>query len=229
MNLKSKSKFFCIVINEKAPNELEAISESIQAFNIFTFYALIIHDKDTDSNGNLKTRHLHIYGEKVSQIALETLLNELCDCLGVEKSQVSIDKTSNNFLYLQYLTHKNDQNKHQYDIAEVVTNNEAEFLSRYNQTYREKLTEEEITNHLRHDMTLTDLIQNIGLDNTKRFLTIYNQMRKDQLETMTENQIKTRILELRECINEIYNLVYENCGYTTTEKLENILLKYNLK
>lgn len=229
MNLKSKSKYFCIVINEKAPNELEAIQVRLYDCAIFQFYASIIHDKDILSNGNLKVKHLHIYGEKSSQIALETLLNELCDKLNLNKEQISIDKTSNDFLYIQYLTHKNDTNKYQYDFNDIKTNNEAELLARYTKAYKQALTEEEITDHLRNDKTLTDLIKNIGLDNTKRYLTIYNQMRKDTLETMTETQIKNRILDLNDCINELCDLIYSNYGITTVEKMEKILHKYNFK
>lgn len=228
MNLKSKSKYFCIVINEKTPNELEAIQEKLRDTSIFNFCASIIHDKDTLSNGNIKTKHLHIFGEKPSKIALETTLNELCNTLQLEKEQISIEGTNNEYLYIQYLTHKNDKNKHQYNLNDIRTNNEAELMARRSKTYKTPPTEEEIIFHLKNDTTLADLTENIGLENARKYKGMFFDFRKDHTEAMTTQQLKARVLELEDCCKELYELIYSHYGITTVEKADQILSKFNL-
>lgn len=228
MNLKSKSQYFCIVVNEKTPNELEVLQERLYDCAIYNFYASIIHDKDTLSNGNLKTKHLHLFCEKPSKIALETALNEFCNYFDLNKEQVSIEGTNNNFLYVQYLTHKNDQSKHQYDLKDIKTNNEAELLARYSNTYKTPPTEAEIIYHLKNDTTLGELIENIGLDNSKKYKVLFDGFRKDHTEKMTNLDLKSRVLELEDCIKELYEVIYSHYGFTVVEEAENILKKYDI-
>lgn len=228
MNLKSKSKYFCIVVNEKAPNELEAICEGMNDCAIFNFYALIIHDKDILSNGNLKTKHLHLFGEKPSKIALETVLNEFCNCFNLAKEQVSIEGTNNDYLYIQYLTHKNDKNKHQYELTDIKTNNDGELMARWSKTYKTPPSEEEIIEHLKNDLTLAELVNNIGLDNSKKYKVLFDGFRKEHTETMTHANLIDRVQELENCINELYELIYSKYGITTIEIADRILEKYDL-
>lgn len=227
-SLESKSKCFAIVINEKAPNELEALEDKLNDCAIFNFYALIIHDKDITSKGNLKTKHLHLYGEKPSQIALKTLLNELCDKLNLNKEQISIDKTTNDFLYIQYLTHKNDPNKHQYDFNDIKTNNEAELLCRYSKVYKKPLTEEDIENAVFNSQTLRELTQSIGLDLTKKYQSVFNQIQKEPYQKLNRQDLIGAVQDYEQCIKELYKLIISRTGIQTKIEADKILENHSI-
>ncbi len=228
-SLQTKASKFIIVINEKTPNELEAIQEKLEDTAIFNFYASIIHDKDTVSNGELKTKHLHLYGEKTSQIALKTLLNELCDKLSIEQNQISIEKANNDFLPIQYLTHKNDPNKYQYDIKLVYTNNRTEFNRRYNQIYQKPLTEEDIKTFILNDSTIADLIDHIGLDNTKKYLPIFREFQKEPNQAKTTYWFMTQFEDYQDCIKELYQLILSRTGISAKIEADKILEKFSIK
>lgn len=227
-SLETKSNKFNIVINEKAPNELEAISEMIQALNIFTFYALIIHDKDTDSNGKVKTKHLHLVCEKSSKIALKTQINELCNCLMIEKSQISIDKITNDYLPVQYLTHKNDNTKYQYEYSSIVTNDQQRLTELYNQAYRKPLNEQEITEAMKTAYTTYDLIEKIGLDNTKKYLSVFKELQKDPRQRLNEPTLLFMLETYENCITELYELILARTGVNGKLSADRILEKYNI-
>ncbi len=228
-SLESKSNCFNIVINEKAPMELDAILAKLTTLDLFTFYAMIIHDKDTLDNGKPKTRHLHLYCEKSSQIALKTQLNELCKVLNVEQNQISIDKANNNYLPIQYLTHKNDKSKYQYGYDYIVSNNYEELKERYNKVYVKPLTEEEISEFLMTDLTIADLIKHIGLGNTKKYLSVFKELQKDPNQAKQTEWIMSTMCDYRDCIEELYLLILSKTGLTAKQQADKILEKYDIK
>lgn len=86
------------------------------------FFAYILHDKDTFPSGEVKKAHWHIVVEfetnshkSVTQIISKYFTEEMTSGGHIEACRSM--KAS-----VEYLTHKNNLEKHQYDDNEVVTN-----------------------------------------------------------------------------------------------------------
>ena len=79
-------------------------------------YAFIKHDKDTYDDGTPKQVHYHIYIKTTSRVRLSTIASRL------EVEDRFVEFVKNTRSCLQYLIHKNNKNKYQYNISDVVTN-----------------------------------------------------------------------------------------------------------
>jgi len=86
-------------------------------------YAYILHDLDIlDETGEQKRAHVHVYFEGKTCRRLLANLNGLADALGYNNDQISIEKATSIEGCVQYMVHKNNPEKHQYDRREIVTN-----------------------------------------------------------------------------------------------------------
>ena len=86
-------------------------------------YVYIIHDKDVKENGEIKNKHLHIVCELKERKRLSSLLNIICDYFKYKNPNgIEVDKVISWECCIQYLIHKNDLDKYQYDRKEVISN-----------------------------------------------------------------------------------------------------------
>lgn len=85
-------------------------------------YAFILHDKDTDDNGELKNPHLHIFFSSPVGMSSDNWVSHFSDMLKVEPDAVSVDVVRNERACLRYLVHADDAKKHQYEHSEIVSN-----------------------------------------------------------------------------------------------------------
>lgn len=86
-------------------------------------YAMILHDKDVDDNGELKTPHIHLLCLlKTNRKRLSTTLLAISNACCVSTLAISIEKLNDVGGSIQYLIHKNNENKHEYDRSEIITN-----------------------------------------------------------------------------------------------------------
>lgn len=85
-------------------------------------YAYIIHDKDIDENGVLKTKHCHIVAVLFKRKRLKQCIGELCEICNINANAISIEKASNIDASIQYLIHKGHLSKYQYDVKDIVSN-----------------------------------------------------------------------------------------------------------
>lgn len=120
--LTCQSVKVCLVIRKNKKIKLETIKQYCETY--FKFYAFIEHDKDVDENGQLDGVHYHIVGDfKQSRVAFSTRLNEISQYFHFEDSNgVEIDNYTSFEGCLQYLTHKNQKHKYQYDKSAIITN-----------------------------------------------------------------------------------------------------------
>lgn len=82
----------------------------------FDEFAYILHDRDTDDNGELKKAHIHWVGRCKNA----RLLSAVSSALGVPQNSVEICKGWRSSV--KYLVHADDQEKFQYDPKEVEGN-----------------------------------------------------------------------------------------------------------
>lgn len=87
-------------------------------------YAMALHDLDTKLNedGDVvsKTLHFHFVCVLKGATRVSTFINRVSDSCGVLSVAVTADKCSSVESALQYLIHKNDPDKHQYDESIIV-------------------------------------------------------------------------------------------------------------
>lgn len=112
------AKIVCVV-NVGKEIELPLFEEFF--INYCSEYAFIVHDKDID-----KPIHYHFVAnlkDKYKRDRLSTTLNKLVSCLKLDSAiGVQIEKYDSFERCLQYLTHKNDNSKFQYDSSDIITN-----------------------------------------------------------------------------------------------------------
>ena len=94
---------------------------ALSSFNCPEF-AFILHDLDTAEDGTLKTPHIHIYAKFQKVKRLGTFLNDLARALEINPLAISVEKCVSMESSVQYLIHKNDLEKYQYSMQEIVTN-----------------------------------------------------------------------------------------------------------
>lgn len=160
--------------------ELAQLQETLLGCKDF-FVATIIHDKDKDKNNYPKITHLHAYIEPKTKMTKKQCLETFSALLSIDPLRISVDPTNNGYLLVQYLTHKNDQDKTQYSIDLVKTNNTDLLTLKYNEIYVSPTERQE---QLKRDIfeckTLSQLVNKQGLENTKKFQTIFNQIKREQ-------------------------------------------------
>lgn len=124
--LSSKTKFVTGIISFK-DWELYwlPLDELKQWFDAFADqYAFIPHFADYDENGELKTLHVHFVADLKKSTRLRTTLNSIADVCGVCTLAVSIEQYTDFDGCVQYLVHRNDEDKTQY-CAYLITSNMA--------------------------------------------------------------------------------------------------------
>ena len=159
MDLKSKTDKIGLVVNPKKESTNPAKELALLQSKVVkskNFVATIIHDRDLLENGELKTMHLHIYMELPKKCTLKAILSDFSQEYDLLLEQVSIMATNNDYLLVQYLTHKNDQDKTQYSIDNIKTNNKDSMLVKWNKTYK---TEEEIKLEILAESKTTEFLE----------------------------------------------------------------------
>ena len=211
----AKSNYYGIVINPPKNEPYRARLEKYQNLVLesldFSFTASIIHDKDSLQDGTLKTIHLHIYLQTTS-MTKNQLLDLLTSRLDCNKEQISIDTTNNEVLLVQYLTHKNAKDKHQYDYNLIKTNNPSKLKVLYDTKYTAPLSSFDIEAKLQSTETFTQFLNEVGIENAKKYQSLWDRLQKDKQQINKDAIIK----DLQGYIELILSTI-DNC-LTTSEK-----------
>lgn len=86
-------------------------------------YAYILHDLDIlPETGDAKRHHVHVYFEGKTCRRLLANLNDLAKCLHYDNEQIGIEKATSIEGCVQYMVHKNNPEKHQYDKRDIISN-----------------------------------------------------------------------------------------------------------
>lgn len=127
-------------------------------------WVAIVHDKDVDREGVLKTKHLHLVFECPKRHRISFYINRLIDYFGVVANQVSV-QVSNSFSGdIQYLIHKNNADKHQYSVDELYTNLSQQTLKEHLiADIHKEITAFYVLDVVKNCRTKTDVISKLGL------------------------------------------------------------------
>ena len=216
---KQKYNIFTCVINadKKSTNpaeELELLQNTLT--EIQSFVATIIHDKDLTDNGEPKTIHMHAYIETNEKHTKKQFIDILSELLQIDKQKISVDGTKSNVLMLQYLTHKNQPNKAQYEVDRIITNNKELLNERMNTRYK---TKEQKNNDLLADITncktILELADKQGIETANKYRNTFNQIKQEQkqdYQSLIEQISLYRIIlgKINKLLNEPYITNQEN-------------------
>lgn len=129
-NLDTQCKNFNVVLN--IPFECKDFERRLRNLNDalcrnLMFYASIKHDLDVAEEGIIKTIHYHYVIICASRKRISTMLYFIADALGYQEdvnllNTIQVDKCDSVPLAIQYLIHKNNKEKYQYDASLIDTN-----------------------------------------------------------------------------------------------------------
>lgn len=126
LNSDSRSKQFSCVIQGEC--DYKSVFEYLDTLGCQ--YYFITHDSDYNDNDDLVALHHHLVLEFPQRIRFKQLMNYLIECFNDDDiNRYSIRKPASMFGAIQYLVHKNQPHKHQYQDEEIITNVEFTKLS----------------------------------------------------------------------------------------------------
>lgn len=162
--LNTKTTQFNIIISLKDVN-IEIIKNKLLTYlsNYLCSYAFILHNNDYNKDGMIKTPHIHLIIYNGPRKRMSTMINELSDYINVNPFAISIEKVVSLEGCIQYLLHKNDIEKWQYNINEIITNIEKKELELLLNSENGSLTFDRLFQIIRHSKNKTEVIEKIGL------------------------------------------------------------------
>lgn len=134
MDRNYRSRSHCLLLYPEDESHMKALNYIKQYYD----YAYILHDKDYDEFGEIKKSHYHI----VVQFKNAKWLSSISEELKISSNYI---QQCNNFeLALEYLIHRNEETKYQYDIDEVkgpLKNKLIKFLNQNDLDENDKVNE----------------------------------------------------------------------------------------
>lgn len=133
------AKIVSAVINFPTDKEKDAFGTNAPSLDLLGRYYSILHTRDTDSEGVLKTPHAHIviFGEEGR--GTNGWIDTLSMAFKVPANCVSVESTRNPTGSIRYLMHLDDEDKADYSIDEVITNDAKGLNEAYNATPKRTL------------------------------------------------------------------------------------------
>ena len=127
---KQSRNFLGVLYPDSTTYDCDKVLNRIE--DAFTEYAYILHDMDTDENGELKKAHYHWCGKRSTPAPISTVAN----ALGVEQNAIEFCKRWKSSL--RYLVHADNQEKHQYSLDDLFANFDCENIVGKSETYKSR-------------------------------------------------------------------------------------------
>ena len=129
--MNSKSELFTLVIDKHDRlNNIEITPTILKGYldneDFIDYYAFILHDRDVNDEGEIKTPHYHIVLKCNSRYAKESIITDFAKNLKINRVCVKVKAYHDICGAVQYLVHQNDKDKFQYDRSEIVSSNIAD-------------------------------------------------------------------------------------------------------
>lgn len=132
MALSTQTNYVSVIIQlQKQQCDYQALKNWLSTNA--NLWAYIVHDKDKHEDNTSKGVHLHakfiLNNNKGPR--LSTTLNEMSKALSIDKTAFTIEKMESVSGSIQYLIHKNEPEKYQYDVSDIITNLSESELNTY--------------------------------------------------------------------------------------------------
>lgn len=178
MSLDSQTRKFNLVVDVPNNMTLEEVLTNVKTFSINNTeeYYYIVHDKDINDMGVKKTLHIHWLFITSERTRLKTKLSEVNDYLfgGKDKTRslITIEIWKDYEGAIQYLVHKNDEDKYQYKVSDIVTNEKETLIQILEYTGNVNLSIDRIKYLCWTYNSLIDVLSNIGLVASRNYLNV---------------------------------------------------------
>lgn len=153
-------------------------------------FAFILHDKDILEDGEKKTNHIHLVAlMKTNRKRLSTILGDLASFLGLNTFAISIDKMSDIVGSLQYLVHKNNADKHKYELAAITTNISSGEMATYMTSDSKSMSIEYLIGVVESNRSKIEIMRIVGLTYYHLYRHVINDIYN---EIYNQSYIKSR-------------------------------------
>lgn len=177
INLDSQRREFAVVISDlqRCKNGLKELLDYLNSQGFL--YFVIKHDKDVDNQGVLIRAHYHIVFRSMKRLRVKQVFNQICDWMLTNMENIQIQEVIDFSASVQYLIHKNNLEKHQYDVNEVITNSD-NLISIMNETIScvHISTDWLIDNIVCNSMSRLELIKAIGIGAYTHYRPVINDL-----------------------------------------------------
>lgn len=143
-------------------------------------YFGIVHDSDVDEDGVKKRVHSHLVLLTPHRVRIGTMVNRIADLLHVPQEAISDIPFESTPGAVQYLIHKNNPDKFQYDYTEVKTNHQVDLMSLLAQDLRSEITTEYLLDLIDGGMSRRDIARYIGLGNYLAYRNAINDFMRSE-------------------------------------------------
>lgn len=178
INLSSQRREFAIVISDITRCDYH-FDNFVSWLNNSGFrYYYIVHDRDIDEHGETIRPHLHIVLSGLKRWRVKQLLYSLADALITNVENIQIEDVKNLTASVQYLIHKNDTAKYQYDYLDIKTNDYDNLVPLLNETIMTcSVTTERLTQLILVDeISRLELIKAIGIGSYQHYRSVINDL-----------------------------------------------------
>lgn len=212
-----KYKYFMAVFNadkEKTTDTasisgwLSVLQDQLLLYNNADFVATIIHDKDTLESGEIKTIHLHAFIELKEKATKKQFLAELSEYLDIDTHLISLEGSNSAYLGVQYLTHKNQKDKYQYDTSLVKTDNRELYEQRLENVYIDP--QQKIFGAMKEAKTMTEFIELTDIGTAQKFRNLFKDIKEEQ--KLSYQQVITQLERYEYNFNQLeteLNLLFD--------------------
>lgn len=173
--MNTKSRLFTIILEEyDLANDkhihFKDLKRYLDSEDYVNYYAFILHNKDFDEDGCQKRIHFHLVLETIRPYAKSSILTDMAKALLIARECISIRAYDSCKLAVQYLVHKNDEDKAQYDIWEVCSSDETRTIDYIdNDIESDDLDIKDLIEICYDSDGIVDVYRKIGLSNAKKY------------------------------------------------------------
>lgn len=183
----AKSKIFNLVLEEYDKLNDKHVS-NVDIYNYLSdndtnieFFAFVLHDKDTNNEGVIERKHYHLFIKLVNSISKNTILKDIAKNLMVNVNCISVEVSRNIVSSIQYLIHRNDKTKFQYDILDIWSNDYADLVSILNNGVSSySLDIDYLINLIHESKSLTSVYRKLGMSQVRIYRPIINDLWKEK-------------------------------------------------
>lgn len=182
-----KSSIYHLVIEEydklngKHITELD-INNYLRDNESILFYAFILHDRDVNESGEIERKHYHVVIKLNNPYAKSTIINDIASKLLINKYCIGSRKVRDFVLMVQYLIHKNDKDKFQYDLMDIWTSDtNEEFKIIFDGVSQYDLDIKYLIELVHSCTSLSDVYIELGLSKSRTYRSIINDLWKERL------------------------------------------------
>lgn len=175
-SLSTQSKKINAVISLRGVDGLDSLDIGYLLSSYFIEWSFILHDKDVNDDGVLKTPHVNLVALLSKRTRLSTVMHKIADIFEVDDLAVSIETCSDYAGSLQYLIHKNDGNKFQYARDEIVSNIPSVDLNSILDGETDTLSYDRLVDLVTHSRSKLNLIEDLGLGLYRHYRPVINDI-----------------------------------------------------